>query len=268
MGMDEQRAADLLFACAHGRVTPPGAQRTLAAWFGDDVRTGHAVQLAVLARWEAAGERLGGWKVGMTSLASRDALGPGVRPFGYLLERRILDSGVELSLDDVRGCHLEQELGLVLGESLAGPNVTVDQARAAVRAVVPAFEVIERRFTPPLPPAMTVANGIGQWGVVLGAPRPADAVLNGRAVTLYRDGDPVASRVVGPDLIDDPFLSLARLCHELAGVGRGLAAGQVVITGALLGVFPVDQPGVWEADFGDLGRVSARFVRRPSPGGG
>lgn len=260
MGMDQQRAADLLFACALGRVTPAAAQPALMDWFDDDVGTGLAVQLAVLERWEAAGERLGGWKVGMTSLASRDALGPGVRPFGYLLERRILDSGVEVSLGDIRGAHLEQELCLVLGQDLAGPEVTARQARAAVRALVPAFEIIERRFTAPLPPAMSVANGIGQWGVVLGAPCACDTVLDGRAVALFRDGDPVASGVVGPDRIDDPFLSLARLCHELSRVGRGLKAGQVVITGALLGVFPVYEPGVWVADFGDLGQVCVRFT--------
>src|SRR5262245_32733431 len=51
------------------------------------------IQLAVLEEMLKRGERLAGWKVGMTSGPSRDAMGAGFRPFGYILQSRSLHSG-------------------------------------------------------------------------------------------------------------------------------------------------------------------------------
>ena len=53
-----------------------------------------ALQLRVLNRFETAGERLGGWKVGLTSGKARNRMGKDFRPFGYVLHSRIFRSGV------------------------------------------------------------------------------------------------------------------------------------------------------------------------------
>ena len=52
---------------------------------------GQALQLQLLERWLNEGETLGGWKIGMTSGESRDALGPGIRPFGFVLKSRLVN---------------------------------------------------------------------------------------------------------------------------------------------------------------------------------
>jgi 2-keto-4-pentenoate hydratase len=59
-----------------------------------------------------------------------------------------------------------------------------------------------------------------------------------------------------PATLDDPFLSLTRMCQSLALNGRGLSAGQRLITGSLTSAVPTDGAHSFHADFGPLGRVT------------
>src|SRR2546425_5500796 len=106
------------------------------------------VQLQVLGRFEDEGEKLGGWKVGLTSGNARDRMGKDFRPFGYVLQSRIFPSGATVPVAKIMNCSVEPELCLIIGSSLRGDAVDVAEAKAAVRAVAPAFEINERRVRP------------------------------------------------------------------------------------------------------------------------
>ena len=99
----------------------------------------------------------------MSSGAGRDMMGEGFRPFGYVLGSRVFGSGTR-SRSRALPALIEPELCLVLGEALAGVDVTPEQARAAVRGAAPAFEVIELRCPGVAAPPITraVADGVGQ----------------------------------------------------------------------------------------------------------
>jgi 2-keto-4-pentenoate hydratase len=58
--------------------------------------------------------------------------------------------------------------------------------------------------------------------------------------------------------MDDPFLSLSRLCALLHQYGRGLEPGQRVITGSFCNE-TVKGPGGWRAVFSGIGEVAVRF---------
>src|SRR5262245_27465325 len=107
-----------------------------------------AIQLGVLGRFVTAGEKRGGWKVGLTSGQARDRMGKDFRPFGYVLRSRIFQSGAAVPRTKVLNCSVEPELCLVIGSPLRGDAVDVADAKAAVRAVAPAFEINERRIPP------------------------------------------------------------------------------------------------------------------------
>jgi 2-keto-4-pentenoate hydratase len=53
--------------------------------------------------------------------------------------------------------------------------------------------------------------------------------------------------------MDDPFLSLSRLCALLHRYGRGLEVGQRVITGSFCNR-AVDGPGAWRTVFSVLAK--------------
>lgn len=225
-----------------------------------DLEASLDLQLRVADRFEAAGDAVGGWKVGMTSGRSRDRLGTGFRPHGYVLSSRIFRSGATLDLDRFLNCNIEPELALVLGRTVR-EEASPSEMRAAVRGVAPAFELIELRLPegPDADHATLVADGLGNWGMVLGPERPVDQLPEVVTCTVSREGAEVTRQTAGATFdLDDPFLSLARLSASLARRGVALAAGQPVITGSFAHL-PVVAPGRWEATFIGLGKVTVAF---------
>jgi 2-keto-4-pentenoate hydratase len=222
-----------------------------------DLRKGLDLQLAVLERLLASGERLGGWKVGHTSGSRRGMMGREFRPFGYILDGRIMRSGDTLRHDRITSCFIEPELCVVLGAPLRGEDVDPMTARDAVRAVAPAFELNEARLQPGAGHPAILADGLSNWGIVVGDEVPVRSNLTSTTVELWRDGELVATRTPG-DSMDDPFLSLSRLCALLHQYGRGLEPGQRVITGSFCNE-TVEGPGNWRAVFSGVGEVAVRF---------
>lgn len=225
---------------------------------GYDLDEALGLQLTVLDRLVGAGERLAGWKVGLTSGPRRDVMGSDFRPFGYLLESRLLNSGDALGHRQITSGYLEPELCLVLGAALRGDKIDPDAARAAVRAIAPAFELNERRLGPGADDATTIADGLGNWGIVVGAEASVVSGLTETTVDLWLDDALVATTTPGRSM-DDPFLSLSRLCALLNRYGRGLDAGQRVITGSFCHQ-AVQGPGTWRALFSGIGEVVVRFT--------
>jgi len=217
-------------------------------------------QLERLEALEARGETVGGWKVGLTSGGSRDAFGPGIRPFGYVLGSRILSSGTRLDWSLVGTGGIETEVCFVIGQDVDEP-VDAVSIRAALAGVAPAFEINQRRISADSPSAERIADDLANWGIVTG---PVVEVPDGwrqdaLTVTLARDGTTV--EVVGArGHIDDHFRSLATLANALPRFGRRLTAGQRVITGAF-GRAAQPAPGIWTGDFGpELGTVSLEIT--------
>ena len=255
--MDERSVIDQLYAARRDgtALNIPGARF--------DYEEALELQLAVADKFIAEGDEIGGWKVGLTSGTSRDLMGVGVRPFGYVLRSRVFRSGDEIPWRDVFRCAIEPELCLIMGSALHG-KVDRAQAKSAVRAVAAAFEINELRIgsSEPERPAL-VADGLVNWGIVVGGEAAVEEFadgISGLAMELTRDEEIVARVIAGENLeIDDPFLSLSRLSNSLEGYGRGLEAGQPVITGKFAGPVPVEGPSLWKATFSGIGDVSMRF---------
>lgn len=230
---------------------------TLFGQEDDSLREALSVQIEVLEHWQRSGERLGGWKVGMSSRSARDSMGKGFRPHGYVLESRIYSSGSKIPLSLVRP-YVEVELCLIVGERIGGLDVTPEQAREAVNSVAVAFELGERRWLSQMrSPSLRIADNLGQWGIVVGPEHSKDIDLHSLNVEVFQDGQLIDSGSSGPDVIDDPYLSLARLCHQLDKHRLAVEPGQRVITGSLVPTKPyLTNPGQVVARCSDLGEVT------------
>ena len=216
------------------------------------------LQLRVLDRFAAEGEKLGGWKVGLTSGNARDRMGKDFRPFGYVLQSRIFPSGTTAPITNIMNCAVEPELCLILGAPLRGDAVGVAEAKAAVRTVAPAFEINQRRVRPDAGQTLLLADGLAQWGIVVGPGAPVRDSLVETTVEFYRDEQLVETKTPGATM-DDPYLSLARLCRLLHKHGLGLEPGQPVITGSFCH-HAVSRPGAYRAVFSGIGAVSLTFT--------
>lgn len=198
--------------------------------FDLDLETGQQVQLSLLQRYLDEGATLGGWKIGMTSGASRNAMGDGIRPFGFVLQSRILTSHSELARSSLYKGGVENELCLILGDAL-GADATPERAKRAVAQIAPAFEINQKRLPPDAPPGLRVADNLSNWGIVVGEPTAVPDTLDEMTVALFAN-DAVVETVSSADHIDDHFASLAILARELAKYDQPLRAGHKIITGA------------------------------------
>lgn len=213
-----------------------------------------SLQVEVLKKLEAGGQTVSGWKVGLTSGGAYDMMGVGVRPFGYLLSRNTIRSGQRLARPDGVSLLIEPEVCLELGAPLSGADLTPEACRAAVASVKASFEVNQSRVKMPGRNHLFVADGLSNWGLVIGSGKRSDDAPFKPSVELFHDGTLV--RASGADLVmDDPFLLLARLCKGLSRYGLRIDAGQHVITGAFCR-HPLDVPGEYQAVFSGLGEMS------------
>ena len=218
------------------------------------------VQLDILERRLAGGERLAGWKIGLTSAAVRAHFGTERQPFGHILESGVIPSPGEVALDDLGvGCGVEPELCVTMGADLRGPGVTAGEARAAVASIAPGMEINQKRSGGVTDFELSVADNLTQWAIVQGPASPVtdDFDPDALRVTMSCNGA-VQADVVGRDVIDDHFVSVATLANVLAEHGRRLEAGQRLITGSF-SKHDVARGEEWRAAFAGLGACSVRF---------
>ena len=221
------------------------------------VDQGQTLQLEVLERWLEQGERVAGYKVGLTSGKARNAFGPGVRPFGYVLQSRILHSGETFNAAEVASCGLETELVFRLDQALPPREITADDMRSAAASVAPGFELNQRRLSGDASRGLRVADNLSQWGIVVGEFTPAEKIdLANLKVELLLD-DHLVESISGSGHIDDHFASLATLANRLRKFGRDLVVGDLVITGSFTRQ-AITKTAAWRGVFKTLGEVTVR----------
>lgn len=222
----------------------------------------YLVQLNIMARRQAAGETLAGWKIGLSAASARQAFGLSAPVFAPLFAQRHFSSGHTFQHETIRKPLIESELCFTLGKRLVGPGVTPARVLAAVSAVAPAFEVVDMRVNMLEDMPLGVADDIAQWGYVTGAAlSPYSATLDLGAVTveMKRNGDVVA-KVVGKEVIDNQLESIAWLANHLATHGLALEPGQQIMSGSFTKPTPINKGDHWESLFSSVGSVSATFA--------
>jgi len=255
--MKLQAAIDGIWECRQqGIYYPPEFRGKL------DVKSGYEVQLGILAKELKAGQTHVGWKVGLTAKAIQEQVDFHERVFGFLLASGELASGARIAFDELVAPSFENELLVVLGAPLRGPDVTAEQAYAAIRGVAPALEIVEKRgdFTADAP--LSLADNVQQKAFVLGAltaPLPPKADLRKTRVEIFINGERV-ERATGAAVLGGPAESVAWLANRLADFNRRLEEGTKILTGSFTRQFPIAQGDVIEARFKPYGSVTVEFA--------
>ena len=198
---------------------------------------GQWIQLEMLGRWLNEGEELGGWKIGMTSGDSRDALGKGIRPFGFVLRNRLFQSGAHIPRATLHNGGVENELCFFMGENADFEKDANKQACKIVSCAA-GFEINQKRLPAGCAPGIRVADNLSNWGIVAGDRVEPPRNLKQLTVTLKKypivenDREIEIASVKSEGHIDDHYQSLEILNDRLAEFGQKLEPGQWVITGA------------------------------------
>jgi 2-keto-4-pentenoate hydratase len=240
---------------ATGKGTGIEALTTTAGPF--DASTAYQVQDAVVADRARRGADIVGAKLGLTSVAKQRQMKVDEPLYGWLTGDMAIDVGQSLRCDRYIQPRCEPEIAFVLREDLAGPHVTAALVLAATAAVYPAIDVLDSRFAGysfTLPDV--IADNASGAGFVVGgqATEPGGIDLRLTGVVLEKNGELIAT-AAGAAVLGHPAASVAWLVRALAGRGRGLTAGQVVLSGALTEAVQVAPGDVVVARFDRLGTI-------------
>ena len=182
-----------------------------------------------------------------------------------MFARGVHDSGVELSANDFVRVGVECEIAVRLARDLPPSQApfTAETVAPAIEAYHPAIEIVDERYLDwqRIGAPTLVADDFYAAGCVLGRPVQRSAAPDlldviGRAVINGME----VSRGTGADVLGHPHNPLAWLANHLAEEGKGLKAGQIVLTGSLVKTIWLDAGDQVTMELSGLGDVRATFL--------
>lgn len=226
------------------------------------VEDSYAVQRIWRDARVARGHRIIGHKIGLTSRAMQQATGITEPDYGVIFDDQVFESGAVIEHARFSGVRVEVELAFVVGEALAGPNVSVHDVLRATEYVVPALEILDSRIVMEGRSIVdTISDNAALGAMVLGgSPARPDAVdLRWQGAMLYRN-EVIEETGVAGGVLGHPAAGVAWLANRLAPHGERLEAGEIVLGGSF--TRPVwARPGdTMHAEYQGLGGVTCRFV--------
>lgn len=251
--------ADELAAAERDRGTVP---LLTARHPGMTVEDSYAVQNVWKERGIAAGRRLVGHKIGLTSKVMQQATGITEPDYGVIFDDMMFETGSVIPFDAYSNVRIEVELAFVLGQPLSGPDCTLYDVLDATKYVVPALEILSSRIEMQGRTIVdTISDNAAMGGMVVGGrPVAVDAVdLRWVSALLYRN-ETIEESGVAAAVLDHPASGVAWLANKLAAHGTTLDAGEIILAGSFTRPMWVERGDTVHADYGTLGAITCRFV--------
>ena len=227
------------------------------------VPAAYQVQQEAVAAWRQQGRRLAGAKIGLTAKAVQEQLGVGEPDFGMLFADMILKNGATVTRDAVMQPRVEAEIAFVMKRDLAGSHITPEagDSRNRLRSsrpsrsaavVSPTGTSISRTRSPTTPPRVSWSRAM------CGASRCSTSL----------PGSPWRSAITtcwrakgrGTACLGNPAIAVAWLAEALTRFGDKLRAGDLVMSGALARMVPVEPGSRIVAKFAGWDSVSVMFA--------
>ena len=243
---------------------------------GMTVEDGYRIGRAWVDLEKAAGKKVIGHKIGLTSRAMQISSQIDEPDYGTLLDHMLYTAKagevLEIPVKNFIAPRVEVELAFVLKAPLAGPNVTVDDVLAATDYITPAIEIIDARIeqfdrhTKVMRKVYdTISDNAANAGIVIGAGDPAfraDPRSTNRpwCGAILRQNGAVEETGLAAGVQGDPAIGIAWLANKLAPWGESLQAGEIVLAGSFTRPVAARAGDLFEADYGPLGCLRFRFV--------
>ncbi|MEM8661374.1 MAG: 2-oxo-hept-4-ene-1,7-dioate hydratase [Pseudomonadota bacterium] len=233
-----------------------------------DMDDAYAIQSSWVDRKVGEGDRVIGYKIGLTSRVMQRAMKIDTPDFGVLLQSMEYQNGSTIKHADFTDPRIEVELAFVLKERLYGDSLTVEDVLAATDYVVPALELIAARSYRVDPASGytrtvmdTISDNAANAGIVLGDNRFAvnDIDLRWSGSILYRN-EVVEETGLAAAVLDHPANGICWIAKRFAQHGVGLEAGHILLSGSFTSpviVLPGDEI---RADYGPLGEIACSFT--------
>ena len=254
-----QQAADLLWEADRTQRPVPPVRDLLGT--STDIDVGYAVQQINYERSLAEGRRVSGRKIGVTSKAVQDQIGVDQPDFGTLYADTEFGDGIDIPASRMIQPRAEAEVALVIGRELDNaPHGFVEIVRA-VEFALPSIEVVDSRIANwQISIVDTVADNASCGMYVVGSKPVPLSKFDIRTVPMSMtiNGDEVSTGV-GAACLGNPIHAARWLADVLCERGIPLQPGDVLMTGALGPMQPMQVGDLVVAHFGELGMVTTRL---------
>ena len=231
---------------------------------GDEAE-GYRIQRAVHDLLLPQTGSLVGYKIGCTSAVMQQYLGIPHPCGGGVFAKGVHRNGASLRTKDFVRVGVECEIAVRLARdpSPSEAPFTAEWVAEAIEAYYPAIEIVDDRYVDwqTLGAPTLVADDFFAAGCVLGKPvsrlaAPDLLDVVGRALI---NGAEVGQGT-GADVLGHPHNALAWLANHLAAEGRGLRAGQIVLTGSLVKTVWLEAGDKVVMELSGLGKVAVTFT--------
>lgn len=210
----------------------------------------------------AAGARVVGKKVGLTSKAVQQQLGVDQPDFGVLFDDMEFLNGQNVPADRLLQPKVEAEVALVVASDLPAGRPSWSEFLRGLAYALPALEIVDSAIADwKITLVDTVADNASCGLYVLGDQPVSLGTLDlgGIGMEMRKNGQPV-SVGTGAACLGHPLRAAYWLAQTMADRGQPLRAGEVILSGALGPMVPLAAGDLVQADLGALGRISCRFV--------
>lgn len=210
----------------------------------------------------AAGRRIVGLKVGLTSKAVQTQLGVDQPDFGVLFDDMEYLNAQDIPMARLTQPKVEAEVAFVVGRDLITRSPSYAEFLTVLDCALPALEIVDSAITDwKISLVDTVADNASSALYVLGdQPVPLGQLSLGElGMSMTRNGQ-VVSVGTGAACLGHPLRAAYWLARTMAARGQGLKAGQVILSGALGPMVPVAAGDLIQAQIGALGNVSCRMA--------
>jgi len=162
---DRKKAADILMSAEKERKQAVQLSKT---WPDITIEDSYAISTEVAKRKIAAGAKLIGHKVGLTSKAMQRSSQIDEPDYGHLLDDMMIPDGAKIPHANYCRPRVEIELAFIMGKPLKGPGVGLAEVLRATEYVVPAIEIVDARLQDPRKIFDTVADNGAAAGIAVG----------------------------------------------------------------------------------------------------
>jgi len=227
----------------------------------------YACQQAWVDLQVAAGSKILGHKIGLTSRAMQLAMNIDEPDFGALLDYMFTPTGSKLVAAEYNDPRIEVELAFVMSAPLFSTDVSHDDVLASTDHVVAALELIDSRTHRVDPDdgvtrtvMDTIADNAANAAIITGDVKASPDALDLRWVSaILKRNDIVEETGVAAGVQDDPVTGVVWLARRLAGLGIAVEAGETILAGSFTRPVECRSGDAFHVDFGPLGVITVDF---------
>ena len=222
----------------------------------------YAVQAALVDMKLAAGAKIIGWKIGLTSRAMQQALNITTPDSGVLFDDMLFETDGIVPKGRFIQPRIEAEIAFVTKAEIKGPGCHIGTVLQATDIVLPAVEILDSRYENfNFDLISVVADNTSAAGFVTGgrARKVEDLHLPTLGIVLEKNGE-VVELAAGAAVLGHPAESVVMLANMLARKGQSIPAGTFIMTGGVTAAVSIARGDHIAVRYQDLGSVSLKFV--------